>query len=394
VRRLASLAAPVAALVLLTGCEGAYDLPLPGGADTGAHPYRVTVELTDVLDLVPRSAVKVNDVPVGEVERIRRDGWTAQVVLRLAGDVHLPDNAVATLRQTSLLGEKFVSLAAPADEADQAPVGRLADGDVIPLARSSRTAEVEEVLGAMSLLLNGGGVAQLQLINRELNAALEGREADVRGALRQLDVFVSGLDEQKGEIVRAIEAVDALAATLARQQRDLEVALAEIPAGLEVLADQREQLTGMLTALSELGVTASRVINASQDDLVANLAALDPVLSRLVEAGDALPKSLELLLTYPFADSVVEGMRGDYTNLKVTAEVDVEALRGLLPTGLPRLPAVPAEPAPSPARTPAPGRPVELPTLDDVCGSLGLDRGCGIGEPRTDLGRLLLGGLS
>ena len=67
----------------------------------------------DVLDLVPQSSVKVNDVSVGKVTDVRLDGFTADVTVQLRRDTELPDNAVASIRQTSLLGEKFVSLAAP-----------------------------------------------------------------------------------------------------------------------------------------------------------------------------------------------------------------------------------------------------------------------------------------
>ena len=41
--------------------DGIEDLPLPGGADLGDHPYTVTAELHDVLSLVPHAAVKVDD---------------------------------------------------------------------------------------------------------------------------------------------------------------------------------------------------------------------------------------------------------------------------------------------------------------------------------------------
>ena len=57
-------------VLVLTGCSAmpsAYDLPLPGGADLGDRPYRVTVEFDDVLDLVPHAGVKVDDVAVGKV---------------------------------------------------------------------------------------------------------------------------------------------------------------------------------------------------------------------------------------------------------------------------------------------------------------------------------------
>jgi phospholipid/cholesterol/gamma-HCH transport system substrate-binding protein len=95
---------------------GVYDLPLPGGADLGDRPYRVTVQFADLLDLVPQAAVKVSDVPVGRVESIRLggpEGWTAEAVLAVNADVVLPADAVANLRQSSLLGEKYVELAAP-----------------------------------------------------------------------------------------------------------------------------------------------------------------------------------------------------------------------------------------------------------------------------------------
>ena len=90
-------------------------MPLPGGADLGDHPYRVVAQFGDVLDLVPQAGVKVNDVAVGRVERIElaRDSWTAVVTMLVNGDVRLPANAGAELRQSSLLGEKFVELTAP-----------------------------------------------------------------------------------------------------------------------------------------------------------------------------------------------------------------------------------------------------------------------------------------
>ena len=51
---------------LLSGCgfQGARSIPLPGGQGTGGDAYQVTVEFEDVLDLVPQSSVKVDNVAV------------------------------------------------------------------------------------------------------------------------------------------------------------------------------------------------------------------------------------------------------------------------------------------------------------------------------------------
>ena len=350
-RHLTAAVAGLLTLATVSGCS-AYDLPLPGGAGVGADSYLVTVDFADVLDLVPKSSVKVNQVTVGSVEDIRVNGWTAQVRLRLPRSVVLPDNAVAELKQTSLLGEKYVALGPPTDVA---PEGRLGDGDRIPLSRSSRNPEVEEVLGAMSFLLTGGGVAQLKTIEAELNNAMRGRTAELKDVVGQLDTFIGGLDDRKADIVRAIDGIDRLSTVLATNQDKIGKALEELPGGLKVLADQREKLTAMLTSLRDLGEVGTRVIRGTRDDLEANLKALTPILTQLNAAGDDLPKSYELLLTYPFPASAQGAIRGDYTNLWMSLDADAKTIADNLGVG--RLPSLPVPTSTSGRPDPTPPGP-------------------------------------
>lgn len=325
-RRLA--VAGVAAVFALAGCaqEGTSPIPLPGGAPDGDH-YTVTVEFTDVMDLVPEASVKVNDVSVGSVERIWLEGWTARVALRVDRKVTLPDNARAGLRQTSLLGEKFVALEKPEGEKAQ---GQLSDGDVIPISRTRRSVEVEEVLGAMSLLLNGGGLANLRTINKEIGDALEGRESDVKDTLHELNSFIGGLEDQKEDIVRAIDALDKLSARLAKERGTVAKALDAMAPGLEVLSDQRDELVAMLDALRKLGDVGTKVIRESRDETVAVFRDLQPILTQLVKAGDNLPKALDYLLTFPLPPEVMGAIHDDRVNLHVTIDFDaMEILKNL-----------------------------------------------------------------
>ncbi|MFD5426786.1 MCE family protein [Streptomyces sp. NPDC127084] len=371
-RRLLRTSAAVwaaAGSLLLSGCDfdGLHDVELPGGAATDGDVYRITVEFKDVLDLVPQSAVKVNDVTVGSVEKVELSGWHARVGLRISESVTLPGNAVAELRQTSMLGEKYVSLSAPVDAA---PVGRLGDGARIPLSRSGRNPEIEEVLSALSALLNGGGVAQLKTITTELNKALEGRETRVASLLAELDTFVGGLDAQRKEIVRALNGIDRLAMRLGREKTTIAQAVDTVPPALKVLADQRAKLTSMLTSLSRLGETGTKVVNASHDDVVANLRSLRPILEQLNKAGSDLPNALELMTTYPFPRNATDAIKGDYVNLRITADLDLAGIYGNLgerpgKPGAPRKPDVPDVPVPEiPGVPEVPGvpRPTSLPS--------------------------------
>ncbi len=317
----------LASALVLTGCgsggfDGVYNMPLPGGADVGDRPYQVKVQFKDVLDLVPQAGVKVNDVPVGRVDRIDlgSDGWTAEVTVLVNGDVRLPGNAVARLRQSALLGEKYVELAGPAEGREE---GALGDGSVIPVERTNRNPEVEEVFGALSMLLNGGGIAQIQDISRELNAALEGNEPQIRSLLHNLNTLVGDLDAHKGEITRALDGLNRLGGTLNAQRDQIAGVLDGLEPGLKVLSDQRTQLVTLLQSLDTLSDVAVDTVNKSKDDIVADLKALTPTLQKLAEAGTNLPNGFELLLTYPFPDSAVDGIRGDYTNLYADLDLNL-----------------------------------------------------------------------
>jgi len=366
-------------LVVATGgCSvlknGAYDLPLPGGADAGSNPRIITVRFDSVDGLVPKSNVKVGNIAVGSVQSIDVDqtSWTAVVKCKIRKDVDLPANAVAQVRRSSLLGEWYVELSPPATDASST---QLADGATIGLDRTTQTAPVEEVLGALSLLLTNGGVPQLNTVVKELNAAFDGRGPQFRSLLKQLDTFVAELDDNKGDIVRAVDALEKFSRTLDANKTDIAKALDELPAGVQVLADQRQQLVAMLGSLDRLSTVAVRVVRESSANTIADLRALAPTLSKLAEAGTDLPNALQIMLTFPFTAGTLDAIKGDFVNLDARVSLDgLTLLQTLLRTLGPSsgLPAddptsilggstsgsgstgKPSTPAPGPTPSPAP----------------------------------------
>jgi phospholipid/cholesterol/gamma-HCH transport system substrate-binding protein len=311
--------------VAASGCGvlsgGLRDVELPGGANLGDDPYPVQIEFSDVVDLVPQSLVRVGDVPVGTVKSIGVEpkSWNAMVTVLVNRDVSLPSNATAKVRTTSLLGEKFVELDSPEKPAP----GSLAQSGKIGLQDSGRAAEVEEVLGALSMLLNGGGVAQIKTISTELNKALTGREPQVRELLDNLNQLVGSLNDSRDDINRALDGLNRLSATLAERRPQIENALQNLSPGLRELEAQRTQLVNMLRSLDRLSGVATNVINKSRADTLADLESLRPVLRNLADSGQDLPNSLQLLLTIPFTDGATDAVAGDYANLYIKADLDL-----------------------------------------------------------------------
>jgi virulence factor Mce-like protein len=324
----------------LSGCS-VYDIPLPGGANVGSDPLTLHLQFRDVLDLVPQSTVKVDDVTVGKVTDIKLNGYIADVTVQVPRTMRIPVNEQAIIDQTSLLGEKFVNLKRPAEPSAQ----MLQDNATIPLSQTGRNPEVEEVFSALAALLNGGGVAQIKKIATELNTAVGGREQDVRAVLDQIHTFMGVLNANRSQIVGALDHVDNLAKSLRQQDGTIKQTLADLPGALRSVNTQRADLRRLLGALSKLSNVGVRVIRASKQSTIDSLTELAPVLTAFANAGQDLPKSLQVLLTFPFVDAAVGSSPqvarnlhiGDYVNLSANLDLDLNTLSkglGLPPTTL------------------------------------------------------------
>jgi phospholipid/cholesterol/gamma-HCH transport system substrate-binding protein len=326
------LLAVVAATALSAcGFRGANSFPLPGTTGTGHGSYTIQAQMPDVQNLERNSRVRVNDVTVGNVSNIELQGWHALVTMTINGDVDLPANTIARVGQTSLLGSVHVELAAPTAVA---PEGKLKNGALIPLLSSDTYPSTERTLAAVSLVLNGGGLGQIQDITKSLSTAFTGREADLRSLLGQLDKFVGYLDDQKGDIIAATDSLNKLVGQFADQKPVIDKALKTIPNALTVLKDERNVLADALGDLSRFGALAADSVNKTKENLVKELKDLGPVLQSLADAGPALTRSLDFYGTFPFPTSTLsKWMRGDYANLTAIIDLTLSRLDASFFTG-------------------------------------------------------------
>ncbi|HEY5150546.1 MAG TPA: MCE family protein [Mycobacterium sp.] len=323
----------VACLTAVPGCQwrGLNSLALPGTQGKGDGAYTISAQLPDVVTIQQNTRVRVGDVNVGNVTKIEVQGWHALVTMRINGNVHLPANSTARVGQTSLLGSMHIELAPPKGEA---PQGELAEGSVIPLSAAATYPTTEQTLASVSVLLNGGGLAQLQEINRTFATALAGREQQMRSLLTQLDTFITELNKQTDDIITATENLNALAGQVAAKDTVVDTALTTIPQALGVLADSRTKLADAIDALGKFSAVAATTVDQSRDALVANLRNIAPVLRSLADAGPALTKGLDFLSTYPWVKSTIPNwFRGDFANITLVIDLTLSRLDSGLFTG-------------------------------------------------------------
>ena len=168
------------------------------------------------------------------------------------------------------------------------------------------------------MLLNGGGIGQIQDIIEALSAPRSGsRSKTCAACIEQLDKFVGYLNDQTDDIIAATDSLNKLAGQVAEQKPVVDQALKTIPDALAVLKDQRETSPTHSTSWASSArwpPTAStiprRIWSRSSRDL-------GPVLKSLANAGPALTRSLSFFtdLSVSQRATLEKWLRGDYGNL-------------------------------------------------------------------------------
>ncbi|MUM19386.1 MCE family protein [Mycobacterium sp. CBMA271] len=328
---LRGMAIGVGVAVVASGCQfnGLNSLNLPGTTGHGAGSYTITVELPDVTTMPQNSPVMVDDVTVGSIAGIdafqKPDGsWYAGVKVTLGPEVQLPANAVAKVAQTSLLGSQHIELSAPTEEP---AVGRLVPGATIPLNRTGKYPSTEEVLSALSLVVNKGNLGAIQDITDETYNLFKGRTGNLTQVLPKVATLISSLNAQRADIISAVEGIDKFARVLAEHKESLGRAIDSIEPALKVLNENRANVVEAFRSVGNLAKITDRVLRASKEDLVAILKNLYPVIRAVSENRDDFINSLDFLPTFPFSTKYMrQAVRGDYLNVFVTFDLTARRL--------------------------------------------------------------------
>ncbi|MBZ4570244.1 virulence factor Mce family protein [Mycobacterium avium subsp. hominissuis] len=322
----------VALAAMLTSCtwRGIADVPLPVGRGTGGDHMTIYVQMPDTLALNTNSRVRVADVWVGTVRAITLKDWVATLRLDLDPGVRLPANATAKIGQTSLLGTQHVELAAPKNPSAQ----RLKSGDTILLQNSSAYPTVERTLASVAVILNGGGIANLDAIQTEVLNILDGHAGQIREFLSRLDTFITELSRQRDDLTRAIDSSNELLTVFANRRDPLDRVLTELPPLIRHFADTRELFAVATESLGRFSDAADRALTDARANLYRSLLSLQRPLRQLVPAAPFVAGALKLGLTAPFnIDDVAQVIRGDYVNVSAALDLTLSTIDNTMLTG-------------------------------------------------------------
>lgn len=258
-------------------------LVLPACSNSG---LQLEAEFDDVFDLVEQAKVMTADLQIGTVTGIElTDENTAKVTMSVRDDTGLPSEVKAVVRQTSLLGERFIELV-PLNEN-----GSLASG----------TIQETEIVSDLEDLVNTGNDLLAFVAADRLSRAVQagaitfgGQEAALRSLLTDLEQFVGTYDRDKGEVLRLLDNLDALLGTLASEAEVHGEAVEALARSTQALREEDDRLLDALSDLRRLGAVARRVLADNRQEFHEFFSQLRTILDALT----AIEGGLEGLLTY------------------------------------------------------------------------------------------------
>ncbi len=325
-RKVAATAVAVTSIALLGGCALSLQ-SLPKVSGLNVPTYELHAVFGNVLNLPDNAQVRLGAEVVGQVSDITTSNFQANLTLEIKKTVRLFVGTTAQIRFDNPLGDEYVILSepvAPTSSPGAATSQYIAPGALIPETDTSTAPSVEDTFGALSLVLNGGGLNQLQTIIHELNNTFNGNQPQIRSFLTTIDRGVSSLAGGRTSIDNALASIENLTHKLNGGRQTIANGINALAPAIGVLASENGQISDLLAELSNLGAIGTQVAQQSGQNSVNDVKALLPVVQQLEAVSQQLGPDLSNLALFEAETPKVAP--GDYLQVKVIANV-------LLPSG-------------------------------------------------------------
>ncbi|MEW2356462.1 MCE family protein [Spirillospora sp. NPDC029432] len=209
----------------------------------------VTLRTGSVGNEMHRHAdVKVRGVVVGEVREISADGAGARLTLALKPESvrHIPANVSAQMLPTTLFGQRFVALLAPAAPAPSP----IREGSVISEDRTANAVELQEVINNTLPLLTAVQPAKLSATLTAMSTALEGRGHELGETLVTLDAYLKKFNPELPALNRNIRELVEFTHHYSEATPDILDALYDFSATSRTVVDQRRNLSDLYSTVT------------------------------------------------------------------------------------------------------------------------------------------------
>lgn len=247
-----------------------------------------TIELEavfdDVVELVPRHQVKASDVTIGTVTDVElTDDHRARVRMEVRDGTGLPEDVLAEVKKTQVLGEYYVNLIPLSDG------GELHSGTI---ERTRTAADLEELIAHGTDFLAYIAADQLSAAVHAGAVAIGGRGGALGSFLSNMEIFFGRFGAREDDIVRLLDGLDDLLVSVTPEADAYGEALEAMARGADALAEEDERLLDALDDLRRLGTVGERIMRDHREEIDDSWTRIEAILAELTRVDGALENFL------------------------------------------------------------------------------------------------------
>ena len=328
---------------------------------------QVTAYFSETIGVYPGSTVRVLGVPVGTVNSVTPDGAKVKVIMTLNPGVAIPAKASALIISPSVVADRYVQLTPAYTSGPQ-----IANGAVIPVARTAVPVEVDQVYSSLAKLAGAlSGANSHGALSQAIKtgaANLAGNGSYLRAMITQFSGLSKTLGGSANNLFASIGYLQSFTTMLKNNNGQVKLAERQLADVSAFLASDRQDLSAAITDLAvALNQVKSFIGNNRKliDGNVSKLAAITSILSRerasLASALDVVPLVADNLVNAYDTTRHTLDSRGDLN------EFSVGKIATMAASGAGAFGPVGAVPVPSSELDSLP--PLPLPTVGTVYGS-------------------------
>ena len=316
----------VVGALALTGC----------GGDDG-DGMEVTVVFASAVGVYETSDVLSLDSSIGTVKSVELTDDHVRVVLSLRDDIPLPADVQATIEAQTVLGERNVTLF-PSWNADLEAAGapKLADGDTIPIERTTVPVEPDEALQAFNELVASLDAAVVGDLVTDSATILDGRGDRIGASIDAANDLTETLVAIDTPMLEAAASLNTVASVLNQRDAQLRALIDDFGVAVEVMADERAQVQGLLSSLVDLSGEVGAILDVHGERLPPTIATLVATMQVVETNRDTITVLAENLpvVAESFEAAYKEDLGGFFLKVNTLAVAETVVLQLLDAVGL------------------------------------------------------------
>lgn len=255
-----------------------------------SSPYVVTAQFSDASGLLNGDVVKAAGVTVGRVSDIRIVNGIAMVDLAVDEGTEIPAGVGAEIRFRNLIGQRMVTLVG-----DGSATASLRDGDEISLDRTRPAFDLTALFNGLRPLIRSTDPNDINIVTREVVAALSGREEEFAGFLGNVALVSDTLADKDTELATLLEGFTVVTQDLAGRDRQLNTTLAAMAELVSDLAADSDSIDAALVTLSDASKRLRGVVARNDERIAGSVEDLEILLDAVEDEKENLKKAVRNL---------------------------------------------------------------------------------------------------